>query len=190
VRDHGGVADTHVVRPRRGRQTVADMARSLGLMALVIAALLFLGPARSLLFPGDDRMPAVDYTNAVHKFATLVGPGVPVPPTTSPTGWRATSASVSRSSNVVRLHIGWAVPGTHYAGLDEATGDPAELVRAVLGSRGGSVVGAVDIAGSTWQRRISARGEQALTRTVGDVTVVVTGNARPDDLARLAALLR
>ena len=44
------------------KKSFADMVRSLGLMAVIVAALLFIG-ARYLIMPGSaDRMPAVDYS--------------------------------------------------------------------------------------------------------------------------------
>lgn len=184
------MASGDVVRPRRPAASLGDMARSLGLMAVVIAALLFLGPARSLLFPGADRMQPVDYSHAAHKFTAVTGASAIVP-ATSPHGWRATSSWLSaRTAAAVRLHIGWATPGSRFAGLDEATGDPSVLLRAVLGARGTTVTGSVQVGAATWQRRVSARGEEALTRQVGRVTVAVTGNATDAQLRTLVESLR
>ena len=164
------------------------MARSLGLMAVVIAALLLLGPARSLVFPGNDRMAAVDYSSQVRGFATLTGIRA-LAPASLPTGWRATSSNLFDGRSTVSLHIGWAVPGSRYAGLDEATGDPS-LLRRVLGARGRTVVGREVIGTVTWDRRESDRGEQALSRRAGPVTIVITGNATDAQLRLLAASLR
>jgi hypothetical protein len=164
------------------------MARSLGLMAVVIAALLFLGPARSLVFPGKDRMAAVDFSHQVRGFATVAGAPA-LAPAASPPGWRATTADLVHRNGRVRLHIGWALPGNRYAGLDEATGEPA-LLRTVLGARGSSVVGREVIGTVVWDRRVSDRGEEALSRRAGPVTVVITGNATDAQLRLLAASLR
>ena len=57
------VSSPDIARRRPARFVLGDMVRSLGLLAVVIIALLFIGPARTLILPGDrDRMPAVDYT--------------------------------------------------------------------------------------------------------------------------------
>lgn len=188
VSDHGDVATTQVVRPRRGRQTIGDMARSLGLMAVVVAAVLLIGPARSLVFPGSDRMPAVDYSGQVRGFHTLTGTPALVP-ASLPKGWRATSSNLVGGGPTVALHIGWAAPHSTFAGLAEGVADPT-LLRTMLGRRGQQVVGSEQIRGATWQRRVSDRGETAFTRTVGRVTLVITGNASDAQLRLLAASLR
>ncbi|HEX3222223.1 MAG TPA: DUF4245 family protein, partial [Nocardioides sp.] len=72
----------------------------------------------------------------------------------------------------------------------EATGPPDAFIADVLGRRATTVTGEVTLGGDTWQRRMSDRGETSLTRTVGTVTIVVTGNARDADLERLAESLR
>lgn len=188
--DDGGMASTDAVRSRRARQTLGDMARSLALMAVVIAALLFLGPARALIFPGGDRMAPVDFSHQIRGFATLAGTPA-LAPLHSPQGWRATTATLSRSArHGAVLHIGWATPGSRYAGLDETSGDGRSLVRSVLGARGERVLGVVGLGSTTWQRRASQRGEEALTRQAGPLTIVITGNATGAQLGLLATSLR
>ena len=183
------VSTADVARPRRVGQTVSDMARSLGLMAAVIVALLFLGPARALIFPGADRLAPVDYSLEVTKFTT--GSGLPaITPSALPASWRANAARLSVSARLgEHLHIGWAVPGSRFAGLDEATGDPTLLLRSVLGAPAGTVVGQQVIDGAPWDVRRSARGEQALTHNFGSVLVVVTGSATGRQLTLLATSL-
>ena len=88
------------------------------------------------------------------------------------------------------MHVGWSLPATRYAGLDEATGNPQVVLADVLGRRGSTVSGTTSIDGTPWQQRVSDRGETALTRTAGPLTVVVTGNATDAELRLLAALLR
>lgn len=178
-----------VVKPRRPRQTFADMARSLGLMAVVIAALLLLGPARTLVFPGGSERSAVGFSKALQAFEQ-VSPHALVP-SGLPSQWRANAASFSaaRGSAGARLHIGWATPGELFVGLDETTGSPAALVRAVLGRRGAAVSGEIELGGVTWQHRVSDRGEDAYTATTGDVTAVVTGNGTPTQLRMLLSSL-
>ena len=171
------------------KKTFADMVRSLGLMAVIIAALLFIG-ARYLIMPGSaERPPAADYSSVVHDFPRAAGAPV-LAPTSLPSSWRANAARLTTPAHgVTQLHIGWAVPGSRYAGLDEATGAPAALVSAVLGAAGTTVRGTTTIGGVVWQQRTSSLGERAYTRQVGNVTVIVTGNATDEQLRLLVGSL-
>jgi hypothetical protein len=171
------------------KKSFADMARSLGLMAVIVAALLFIG-ARYLIFPGSaDRPPPADYTSVVQDFPRAADAPV-LAPTSLPASWRANAARlIGPSTGVTQLHIGWAVPGSRYAGLDEATGEPNALLSSVLGSPGLTVLGTTTIGGAVWQQRTSSLGERAYTRQAGKVTVVVTGNATDEQLRLLAASL-
>jgi hypothetical protein len=173
------------------RKTFGDMARSLGVMAVIVAAVLLIG-GRQLIWPGSrDRMAPVDYTDVVAGFHQATGIAA-LAPAGLPSSWRANAARLDPASPAPArsLHIGWAVPGSHYAGLDEGDGDGSQLVLSVLGTRGATPTGAVTIDGTTWQRRTSDRGEPALTRTAGRLTVVITGDAGEQQLERLAASLR
>jgi hypothetical protein len=172
------------------KKSLADMARSLGLMAVIVAALLFIG-ARYLIMPGAaDRMPAADYAGVVQGFPREAGVAA-LAPAGLPPSWRANAARLmAPAPDVTQLHIGWALPGSRYAGLDETNGAPEDLLRSVLGKPGLAVVGTTDIGGHTWQQRVSALGEHALTRQAGRLVVVVTGNASEAQLRQLAASLR
>jgi hypothetical protein len=168
------------------RKSFADMVRSLGLMAVIVAALLFIG-ARYLIMPGSaERPPAADYTSVLQDFPRVTGAPV-LAPGSLPTTWRANAARLTGpAAGAMQLHIGWAVPGSRYAGLDEATGSPAALISSVLGGRGQQVSGTATIDGVVWQQRTSSLGERAYSRQVGTVTVVVTGNATDPELRLLA----
>ena len=172
------------------KKSLADMVRSLGLMAVITAALLFIG-ARYLIMPGSaDRPPPVDFSGVVHAFPGDVGAAALVP-TGLPSSWRANAARLTQPGPAVtQLHIGWATPGSRFAGLDEANGDPTALLTSVLGASGLAVRGTTTIDGVQWQQRVSGRGEQSLTRQLGPVTVVITGNATDAQLRLLAASLR
>ena len=180
--------ETEVIRPQRARFALADMARSLGLILVIIVALLFIGPARALIFPGKDRMPAVDYTAAVAGFDDVSGSSAVVP-IGLPSSWRANAANADNISGAPHLHIGWAVPGTAFAGLDEGTGDPNALLRSVAGRDALERHGSTTIAGEMWSVRQSDRGETVLARNVSGTFVVITGNATDTQLRQLAASL-
>ena len=163
------------------RQAFGDMGRSLGLILLVIAVLLLIGPARTLVFPSRGEWKPVDYSSQVRAFERLAG-RQPLVPTGLPASWRANAATVAPTkSGDARLHVGFAVPGEHFAGLDEWTGGVGRLP--------GKTAGTIDVAGVAWQRGTTARDEMFLTRTDGDLTVVVTGDATLLQLQLLAAAL-
>jgi hypothetical protein len=177
-----------VVRSKGLRESLLDMGRSLGLMALIMAVVLLVTPARGLIFPDrNDRMPPVDYAGVVAGFGELAHHPAAAP-VGVPSSWRANAANLTgRSPANVRMHIGWVVAGERFAGLDETTGDPSPFIASVLGRRGATVSGTTTIAGATWDVRTSDRGERAYTSTVDGVTIVVTGNAHDDELARLCS---
>jgi uncharacterized protein DUF4245 len=178
-----------IVRPQRPAKTFADMARSLGLMAVVIAALLLIGPARTLIFPNDAKRAPVDYTDALATFERTAPQALA--PTGLPSDWVANAGRFTpqHRKTAPRLHIGWATPGELYVGLDETTGPSAPLVREVLGRRGATTDASIVIGGLTWQHRRSDRGEDAYTTTSGDVTVVVTGDGTPSQLREMLTAL-
>lgn len=181
--------DTDTVRPQRARFALADMVRSLGLLVVVIAALLFIGPARSLVLPGSkDKMPAVDYGGYVAGFNELAAPPAVVP-AGLPASWRANAGNLTHTATTAHLHIGWAVPGTAFAGLDEGTGSPDALLRLVTGAASLQSRGTTTIGADTWTIRRSTRGETVLTRDVNGVFVIVTGNATDAQLRLLAGSL-
>jgi len=182
---------TRVARPKSLRESLRDMAISLGLMAVIMAVVLLVTPARGLIFPDrNDRMPAKDYSDVVGGFGQITHRPA-LAPVGLPSSWRANAANLTGSSAAnERLHIGFVTPGSRYAGLDETTGDPAALIADILGKRGAATSGTTTIAGVTWDVRTSDRGERSLTRTADGLTVVVTGNAHTEDLDRLCASLR
>ena len=181
------MSDADVVVPARPVKTFTDMARSLGLMAVVIAALLLLGPARTLVFPGSATMQPVDYSDQVRTFARVAGSVLS--PVGVPDGWRANAATFHSTGHTARLHVGFATPGSKFAGLDETNGAADRLIADVLGKRGARLTGTTTIAGQTWDERRSDRGEEALTLTTGGLTVVVTGSASDAQLRALAGSL-
>lgn len=168
---------------------MADMVRSLGLLLVVIAALLFIGPARSLILPSSkDKMQAVDYSGYVSGFNDISSTPALVP-SGLPTSWRANAGRLDHTATTAHLHIGWAVPGTAFAGLDESTGSPAALLREVTGRSSLQSRGTTTIAGEPWTVRQSSRGETTYTRDANGLFVIVTGNATDAQLRLLAAAL-
>jgi hypothetical protein len=166
------------------------MARSLGLLALLAAGVLLLTPARALVWPSSkDLYPAVDVRDPALVFSARAGVTALLPAV--PAGWRPTISGITpRTAGAYWFHSGWSVPGSRFAGLDEGTGPAQPLLIAVLGATGRVTRSTVEVAGAPWQLRRSARGEEALTRQVGRLTVVVTGNATDTQLRQFVGSLR
>jgi hypothetical protein len=182
------VTVTEVARPRRARQTVFDMLRSFGLMVLVVGVTLLFVP--SLLHPSaKDKFPAFDYSDVSEGFHQVSGVE-PLVPSGLPSGWRATAGTLTGTRADEHMHVGFAAPGSSYAGLDEAVGPSTALVSSVLGPAGTTGHGSVMVDGARWQRRASSRGEVALVHRSGPLTVVVTGSASQSSLVALAGSLQ
>lgn len=168
------------------------MGRSLGLVFAFVAVLLFVSPARSLVWPTHtDPVQTVTYDAQVRGAARLAGHPVPGPAGLPPQ-WRATSARVDGGGGVpMTLHVGFVTPSEQYAGVEVTDGGSYEFLRKLLGKRGARTVdGSTEVAGVTWQLRHDGKEQLAFTRTDGDLTIVVTGSAPRSELEALAAALR
>jgi Protein of unknown function (DUF4245) len=174
-------------RSKRASQTVWDMVRSLGLVALILGVTLIFVP--NLFHPNHDaEFPAADYSDVTSGFHQVTGERALVP-VLLPSGWKANAASLTGPAASEHLHIGWASPGSKYAGLDESVGPSAAFITSILGPAGAAVHGTSVINQATWQIRTSSRGEYAITRTDGDRTIVITGSAGRQAQRILAASL-
>lgn len=182
------MTSTDVARPKRGRESVADMVRSLGLVGIVIAATLIFVPG--LFHPSkSQQFPALDYSDYVSGFHQETGQDA-LTPRSLPNGWKGNAATLTGPAAVEHLHIGFATPGQQFAGLDESVENITALVPTVLGARGTTVTGTVTIAGEPWQTSTSSRGEFSLRRTIRGIAVVITGSATNAQLQLLAGSLR
>lgn len=178
---------TRVAKPKRGSETALDMVRSLGLIAVIVAVGLLFVPG--LLHPSkSDRFPAADYSSDVAGFHQVTGKTA-LAPATLPTGFEPNAGGLTGPASVEHLHIGFAAPGSTYAGLEESVAPMTSFVRTVLGARGATVTGQTQIGGVSWQARMSSRGELALSRRVGGVSVIVTGSASGEQLELFARSL-
>lgn len=164
------------------------MVRSLGLIAVIVGLTLVFVPG--LFDPSSsDRFPAVNYSDYLAGFHQVTGKHA-LAPDPVPSGWRANAGTLTGPASAEHLHIGFAVPGSHYAGLEESVAPASTFVASVLGTQGTHVRGRVSISGAAWRTSTSARGEYSLARTIGGITVVITGSASPAQLQALAASLR
>jgi hypothetical protein len=185
---------------KRGRETVADMGRSMALVGAVVLAL-FLVVWWQRPEGGAGSSPrVVDVPGVV----AAVGIG-DVLPAWQPEGlssqWRPTAAwfaaageSGAPSSGGLLL-IGYQTPAGSYAEVRQTDAPAADVLADWTDD--GQPVGQVEAGGRAWQHYQSAdSGRQALvtTRSVADRRIVVVVTGKPgvglDELTELAASLR
>ena len=172
------------LRKNRGRETAADMVRSLGLVVLVILPVWFFAKA-----PASDEaeVRVVDPTNAISAFSADV-PDAPVP-AGLPESWRATSAGYSGAERTLR--VGWVTPSDEYAEYAASSGDREEFLESVVGQDAEAADG-VTVDGVDWASFVEVDGSRSYVRSYGEATVVVgtkRATAPQDELAVLLGSL-
>ncbi|MBA3619023.1 MAG: DUF4245 domain-containing protein [Acidothermales bacterium] len=174
---------------RRGRETVADMVRSLGVVLLIAGALVLLAPRAD-----RDPVTVVDFRPQLAA-ARADAPYPVLGPEGLPADWRSTSVRLRGTGGVTTWHIGFVTPDQEYAAVEQSNDATAVFVRDV--TREGRPAGNVDLAGQTWQRYDSGSGdERSLVRAAASggsseaASVVVTGTAEWAELEVLASSLR
>jgi hypothetical protein len=188
MRWSGFVTSAEVAPPKRGRETALDMVRSLGLIAVIVAITLIFVP--SLVHPGKShRFPAVDYADYVSGFHQVTDKTA-LSPAPVPSGFIANAGALTGPAAVEHLHIGFATPGSKYAGLEESVGPTTAFLRSVLGASGALPIGHVAIDGVIWQESTSARGEYSLSRVSRGITLIITGSTTAVQQQALAGSLR
>ncbi len=175
------VAEPGTPRKKRGRETAADMVRSLGLVVLVIIPVWFFAkaPARD-----EAAIRVVDPAGPISAFATDV-PQAPVP-RGLPARWRATSATYSGGDRTLR--VGYVTPEEQYAEYAASTGPRQEFVETAVG-QGAEPAEPVTVDGVEWEQRVEADGSRSLISSYGPVTVVVGTTRATASLAELRVLL-
>ncbi|MFL6160745.1 MAG: DUF4245 domain-containing protein [Jatrophihabitantaceae bacterium] len=102
--------------------------------------------------------------------------------------WRPTSTEFTPAAqySAASFRIGYVTPADRYAEFTESDGPPDAVAApyGVLTDRGPVV-----IAGASWRGFQTTDNRMLLRRTVGKVTVIVTGNAPVAELNQLAAAL-
>lgn len=169
---------------KRGRETVADMARSLGLVLLVVAAIVLLTQRQ-----WGDATPEVDVDTALSS-ARRAAPYDVLAPQGLGEAWEPRSVRYrTPADGSTTWHLGYTTPTEEYAGLEQSDGDADAFV--ADRSLGGERRGRVEVAGETWTRYVAGDPERrTLARTEAGVTTVVAGSAPWPELERLAASLR
>ncbi len=168
---------------RRGRETAADMVRSL----LVVLVLVFVVVALNARPEPDQKVRRFDYT-AVLAQARDQAPYDVLAPVGLPRAWRATSARTGRAGDAVTWHVGFVTPADDYAALEQSDGDPEGFLDHVVGAA--DAAGTVQIGDASWRRLEGGEHERrALVLDAEPVTTVVAGSASWRELRALAAAL-
>lgn len=178
---------THTaVRPpkkkKRGRESAADMVRSLGLVILIVVPIWYLAqPPKS----DEAELREVDPRGAIEAFAADV-PTAPVPGPL-PTDWRATSSTYRGGERTLR--VGWVTPQAQYAEYAASTSPRQAFLDEVVGEKVEQLE-PVTVDGVVWEQYRDPDGSLSLTRSYGSATVVVGSKRATASLAELEVLLR
>ncbi len=155
-------------RRRRGRENAMDMVRSLGIVLLIAAGLLYLHRPP----PSDARRirvvdPAGDI--AVFRSAAASAAATALVPGPLPAGWRPTSSTYKVTPTGLR--IGYVTPLNQYAEYDAQVDPPGSFVADITARA--PAVGTVTVAGRSWRETRGSDGALSLVTHVPGVTVVV-----------------
>uniref|UniRef100_A0AAU2K452 DUF4245 domain-containing protein n=1 Tax=Streptomyces sp. NBC_00049 TaxID=2903617 RepID=A0AAU2K452_9ACTN len=165
----------------KGKQTVWDMVRSLGVIGIVVAGIY-------LFVPHDDK---ADPTRTVdYRVETLTARRAAPYPVAVPVGlpaeWRATSVTYERK-NANAWHLGFLDPDEQYVAVEQSTDASAKYLRRV--TREAAATGQTQQVGdATWERWDGEKYDALVRQDQGYVTVV-TGTASFEQLGAMAAAL-
>ena len=174
---------------RAARMNAANMVRSLLPLVLICLVIVWWTSFRQ----GPDVQPVrtVDPTSTVDLAAARASYQILVPQHLS-SGYRPTSARTDAGNATggapVTLEIGYVTPSDEFAGFVVSDDRRAAPLAAVLD--GSTKQGTVELGSSTWTRETTRRGETALVREAGGVTVAVTGSASEEELETVAAAVK
>jgi hypothetical protein len=173
---------------RAKRLNFANMLRSLLPLVLICLAIVGWQAFRS---SGDVGVRTVDPSSTVQLAAARAGYQLQVPTGLDehylPTSAR-TDAGAAGQGDPVTLEIGYLTPSEEFAGFVVSDDRSADPVAAVLD--GAKSEGTMDVGGRPWNRSTTLRGETALSREDGGVTVLVTGSASDEELRTVAESVR
>ncbi|MFJ2214995.1 DUF4245 domain-containing protein [Streptomyces sp. NPDC101062] len=165
----------------RGRQTVRDMFLSMAVIGVVVAAIY-------VFIPHDDTpapVKAVDYRVELVT-ARRAAPYPVLAPAGLAQTWKPTSVTYERQ-NADAWHLGYLDPDGEYVAVEQSTA-PAKKFVAEVSHQAENTGETQQVAGETWQRWKGPKYD-ALARTDGDATTVVTGTASFERLGEMAEAL-
>ena len=167
--------------PRKhGRETAADMLRTLAVIMLLVVPMWFLAqPPDS----DEQRIRVVDPSADLAAFQTEV-PQAPVP-VALPETWRATSSTLQQEPDALR--VGYVTPQGEYAEFAASTAEPDEYLTEMTGAKS-AALDDVQVDGVAWEQYRDADGSLSLVRSYGPAVVVIGSLRSSADLAELRTL--
>lgn len=193
----------------RGRETVGDMVRSMGLVLVVVAVMILL----TFRLSAQDAVQTIELDVRAAQ-ARQSAPYDVLVPVGLGEGWRAVSAEVGTGGaegdagavgdnadgdaaapvlapGETTWRIGWVTPDDDFAALHQSDGDSDDVLErfAPWARPAGETV----IGGERWTTLLGVgddEGERTLLRVTDGVTTIVTGTASAAELESLAAALR
>jgi hypothetical protein len=157
----------------------------------LIVVLVVVGALVALSWPRGTRQDGVHVVDVTRPIAAAKqDAGFPL---LSPVGlshrWRPTSTQFTAAgpSSGASFRIGYVTPASQYAEFLESN-DAPEAVAAQYGPL--TVDGTATVNGSAWQQYRTNNNRILLRKTIGSVTVIVTGAASTGELVELASSLR
>lgn len=171
-------------RPNRYELPIASIV---GAMLVVLLVVLGFVAVRGILRDNEAvPVPTVDYAHVLAQ-GKADGKLSMLSPKPMPAGWRATSARY-RGGADAHWHLGVLTSGEKYVGLEQAKGSVGDLLASAV--KGDAVEGEpIRIAGRQWQQWQVHKGDYVLTRTDGDVAVLLRGSAPAIEIQAYAARL-
>jgi hypothetical protein len=167
---------------KRGRESAADMVRSLGLVLLIVIGVWFFArPPHS----DEKKLRLVDPTSDVGAFSAAVSGAVV--PRTMPADWKPTVTRYDSATGILR--VGWNTAAGNYAEYAAAVHAQPAFLREYAGD--GSRGETIDIDGTRWTEYRQG-GVISLVHDYGTTTVVlgtVRDTATLDELRVLASRL-
>nr|MDT0518295.1 DUF4245 domain-containing protein [Streptomyces sp. DSM 41633] len=165
----------------KGKQTVWDMVRSLGVIGIVVAGIY-------LFVPHDEE---ADPTHAVdYRVETITARRAAPYPVAAPVGlpeqWRATSVTYERK-NANAWHLGFLDPEKQYVAVEQSSDTSPKYLDRV--TQKATATGQTQQVGdAAWERWDGEKYDALVRREQGHVTVV-TGTASFEQLGAMAATL-
>jgi hypothetical protein len=168
--DDGAVSDPKPTGRGNARlaQTVWDLVRSMALVLVVVAVLVWL--SRS---PETETVRAVDTAPLLAAAVATAPFDVEMPGSSTgliPTSVRLAPTEASRPDVV--WHVGWVTPDTQYVQLSQSQAASSSYIeeQTAKGRPGDTIA----LAGRSWQRYETSQ-RRSLVSTAGGVTTIVSG---------------
>ncbi|WP_370414681.1 DUF4245 domain-containing protein [Streptomyces fradiae] len=166
----------------RGRQTVRGMFQSLAVI-MVAAGVMY------LFIPHDEKADPVEAKD--YRVELLTAQRAAPYPVLAPQGlgddWKATVVSYKREEHDA-WRLGFLDPDTQYVAVQQSTEDPKKYVPKVT-MEAKNTGKTRSVGGREWQLWEGPKYD-ALVRSEGGATTVVTGTASFDRLAQMAGALQ